>query len=46
SDREILALRVEIVPLEVIVRNVAAGTFCKRYGKQQKLRFSQRKNLV
>ena len=32
SDREILALRVGIVPLEVIVRNVAAGTFCKRYG--------------
>ena len=32
SDREIVAQHVKIVPIEVIVRNVAAGTFCKRYG--------------
>lgn len=32
SDRETAVRRVEIVPLEVIVRNVAAGSFSKRYG--------------
>ena len=32
SDRETLVRAVEIVPLEVIVRNVAAGSFSKRYG--------------
>jgi len=32
GDREMLAKRVSIVPLEVIVRNVAAGSFSKRYG--------------
>ena len=32
SDREIVADHVTIIPIEVIVRNVAAGTFCKRYG--------------
>ncbi len=30
SDRETLVKRVEIVPLEVIVRNVAAGSFSKK----------------
>lgn len=30
SDREVLCKRVSIVPLEVIVRNVAAGSFSKR----------------
>ena len=32
SDRETLVKKVEIVPLEVIVRNIAAGSFAKRYG--------------
>ena len=32
SDRETLVKRVQIVPLEVIVRNIAAGSFSKRYG--------------
>ena len=32
SDRETLVKKVEIVPLEVIVRNVAAGSFSKRLG--------------
>jgi len=32
SDREIVTDFVKIVPIEVIVRNIAAGTFCKRYG--------------
>ncbi len=32
SDREMLCRKVSIVPLEVIVRNVAAGSFSKRLG--------------
>ena len=32
SDREIVAEHVKIIPIEVIVRNIADGTFCKRYG--------------
>ncbi len=33
--REQLIRAVEIVPLEVIVRNSAAGSFCKRYGAEE-----------
>lgn len=32
SDRETLVKKVSIVPLEVIVRNIAAGSFSKRFG--------------
>ena len=32
SERETLVKRVEIVPLEVIVRNISAGSFAQRYG--------------
>ena len=32
SDRETLVKKVSIVPLEVIIRNVSAGSFAKRYG--------------
>ena len=32
SDRETAVRKVEIVPLEVIIRNIAAGSFSKRYG--------------
>jgi len=32
NDRDTLVRRVQIVPLEVIVRNIAAGSFSKRYG--------------
>ncbi len=35
SDRETVVKRVEIVPLEVIVRNVAAGSFSKRLGVEE-----------
>lgn len=35
SDRETAVKRVEIVPLEVIVRNVAAGSFSKRMGVEE-----------
>ncbi|MGM9636484.1 MAG: phosphoribosylaminoimidazolesuccinocarboxamide synthase [Eubacteriales bacterium] len=32
SDRETIVKKVKIVPLEVIVRNIAAGSFSKRFG--------------
>ena len=32
SDREMLVKKVEIVPIEVLVRNYAAGSLTKRYG--------------
>jgi phosphoribosylaminoimidazole-succinocarboxamide synthase len=35
SDREMLVKRVEIVPLEVILRYRAAGSFAKRYGVEE-----------
>lgn len=35
NDREQLVKVVKIIPLEVIVRNVAAGSFAKRYGVEE-----------
>lgn len=35
SDRETVVKAVTIVPLEVIVRNVAAGSFSKRFGVEE-----------
>lgn len=35
NDRETAVRRVEIIPLEVIVRNVAAGSFSKRLGIEE-----------
>lgn len=32
SDRETVVKKVSIVPLEVIIRNISAGSFAKRYG--------------
>ena len=35
SDRETVVKKCSIVPLEVIVRNIAAGSFSKRYGVEE-----------
>lgn len=35
SPRETLVKKVRILPLEVIVRNIAAGSFSKRYGVEE-----------
>ena len=35
SDRDTLVKRVEIVPLEVIIRNISAGSFAKHYGVEE-----------
>lgn len=37
NDRETLVKKVEIVPLEVIIRNVTAGSFAKRFGVEEGL---------
>ena len=39
NDRETLVKKVSIVPLEVIVRNIAAGSFSKRYGVEEGIVF-------
>ena len=35
SDTEQLVRRMEMFPLEIIMRNIAAGSFAKRYGREE-----------
>ena len=39
SDRETAVKKVSIVPLEVIVRNISAGSFAKRFGVEEGIVF-------
>lgn len=41
SDRETAVKKVSIVPLEVIIRNISAGSFAKRYGVEEGIVFDQ-----
>ncbi|MBE6949038.1 MAG: phosphoribosylaminoimidazolesuccinocarboxamide synthase [Ruminococcaceae bacterium] len=41
SDRETVVKKVSIIPLEVIIRNISAGSFSKRYGVQEGIVFEQ-----
>ena len=41
NDREALVKKVSIVPLEVIVRNISAGSFAKRYGVEEGIVFAE-----
>ena len=41
SDRETVVKKVSIVPLEVIIRNIAAGSFSKKYGVEEGVVFEQ-----
>ena len=41
SDRETVVKKVEIVPLEVIIRNVSAGHFASRYGVEEGIIFDE-----
>jgi phosphoribosylaminoimidazole-succinocarboxamide synthase len=41
NDRETLVKKVSIVPLEVIIRNISAGSFAKRYGVEEGIVFEQ-----
>ncbi len=40
SERETVVKKVSIVPLEVIIRNISAGSFAKRYGVDEGIVFS------
>lgn len=39
NDREAVVKKVSIVPLEVIIRNISAGSFAKRYGVEEGIVF-------
>ena len=41
SDREAAVKKVSIVPLEVIIRNISAGSFAKRYGVEEGIVFDE-----
>lgn len=41
SDRDTVVKKVSIVPLEVIIRNVSAGSFAKRYGVEEGITFDE-----
>jgi phosphoribosylaminoimidazole-succinocarboxamide synthase len=41
NDRETVVKKVQIVPLEVIIRNISAGSFAKRYGVEEGIVFSE-----
>ena len=41
SDRETLVKKVTILPLEVIIRNISAGSFAKRYGVEEGIVFAE-----
>ena len=41
SDRETVVRKVSIVPLEVIIRNISAGSFAKRYGVEEGIVFDE-----
>ena len=39
NDRDTLVKKVQIVPLEVIIRNISAGSFAKRFGVEEGIVF-------
>ena len=41
NDRDTVVKKVKIVPLEVIIRNVSAGSFAKRYGVEEGIAFDE-----
>ena len=41
SERETLVKKVSIVPLEVLIRNISAGSFAKRFGVEEGIVFDE-----
>lgn len=41
NERETVVKKVSIVPLEVIIRNISAGSFSKRYGVEEGIPFDE-----
>jgi len=41
SENEMLVKNVEIIPVEVVVRNIATGSLCRRYGVKEGIVFGE-----
>ncbi len=41
KENQLLCKKAKIIPIEVVCRNIAAGSFCKRYGIEKGTEFSQ-----
>ena len=41
ADNQLLCKKVTIFPIEVVCRNIAAGSFCRRYGTEKGTKFSE-----
>ncbi|MCK5141398.1 MAG: phosphoribosylaminoimidazolesuccinocarboxamide synthase, partial [Candidatus Heimdallarchaeota archaeon] len=41
SDSKLLCKNVTILPVEVVCRNISAGSFCRRYGFEEGIKFEQ-----
>ena len=41
ADNEMLCERVKIIPVEIVCRNIAAGSFCRRYGVKNGMKFTK-----
>lgn len=41
SDSKLLCKKVTILPVEVVCRNISAGSFCRRYGFEEGIKFKQ-----
>jgi len=40
-DNQLLCKKVNVFPIEVVCRNIAAGSFCRRYGTEKGIEFTQ-----
>lgn len=41
GDSQLLCKKVTILPVEVVCRNISAGSFCRRYGYEEGIKFKQ-----
>jgi phosphoribosylaminoimidazole-succinocarboxamide synthase len=41
TENQLLCKKVNIFPVEVVCRNIAAGSFCRRYGTEKGTKFTQ-----
>lgn len=41
TDNQLLCKKVKVFPIEVVCRNIAAGSFCRRYGTEKGTEFTQ-----
>ena len=41
TDNQLLCKKVKVFPIEVVCRNIAAGSFCRRYGTEKGTVFTQ-----